>query len=198
MEYSLSAQAACSSGAVLSPCLLLPLAEPRPAAATRCALTTQCGSLTEACVNSPIAGAHDWPLSPSCRCVSQWSWPMPAKGFISSLASQEGAEGQFPCLPSQPAKDWFLAPCCLSACEQPEQSRSPDRSSPCWSHGKESQVAGSPWRPTSSFYWPYLTSSCLPSPRDRPIPSPGLSIRLISLIWQILITLIRAFLNRHD
>lgn len=177
-----------------------PLATPSP----------ECGSAEEACVNSAI-GRITWhglcllPAGVSVVMTKDCDRGLPGDEncFICILAVKTKTGSLSYCLPSPPRKDPLLPPEWFRTCQELEMEETrPEAKNPqSLFHGNEKQVA---LITLDTKYLlplkanPTLAGIASPPPRH---PTPlycGLSIRLISLIWQILITLIRAVLNRPD
>lgn len=164
----------------------------------------------EACVNSPI-GMITWhglcllPAGVSVVMAKDCDRGLPGdeKCFICILAVKRKTSSLSHCLPSQPRKDLLLPPEWFRTCQELEmqETRSVAKKLPSLFHGNERQVAlitleTNHLLPLKAN--PTLVVTASPPPKHPTPLHSGLSIRLISLIWQILITLIRAFLNRPD
>lgn len=134
--------------------------------------------------------------------VSPWSWPTTSVGDcremkISQLCSRVKEEGKQLPVRLHHGLDTCLCPFTCTAQDE-EETRSPPRShcphsmTSCFDH--RGDLLSLP----SEALTPPEQQLFSPPPGGASVPSPGLSIRAIGLIWQILIALIRAFLNRPD
>lgn len=150
-----------------------------------------------------------WPLSPSCRCVRGHGQRLRqgiARGWklLHLYSSCQNEDRQPLLLPSITAKEGpALPPEWFRTCQEleTEETRPEAKNPQSLFHGNEKQVA---LITLDTKYLlplkanPTLAGIASPPPRHPTPLYSGLSIRLISLIWQILITLIRAVLNRPD